>query len=56
MNDRFPQQVIPLNGSAQFIENDNNSAVSFVPENQSIQFHSPEKDSQETDALLTPRF
>lgn len=45
-----------VNGSASFIENENSTAVSFIPENQSIQFHSPEKDSQETDALLTPRF
>ncbi|XP_031628059.1 metal transporter CNNM2 isoform X2 [Contarinia nasturtii] len=30
-------------------------AVSFIPENQSIQFHTPEKESRETDALLAPQ-
>lgn len=44
------------NGPISFIEQDHTGSISVIPENQTVQFASPEKDTEETDALLTPRY
>lgn len=52
----FFLQELTSNGPTSLTEHREISpAVSFVPENQSAQFHSPEKESRETDALLATR-
>lgn len=52
----FFNQEFTSNGPTSLTEHREISpAVSFVPENQSAQFHSPEKESRETDALLATR-
>lgn len=47
-------QEITSNGPTSLTEH-HEPVVSFIPENQSAQFHSPEKESRETDALLATR-
>lgn len=43
------------NGPTSLPEHHESPTVSFAPENQSTQFHTPEKESRETDALLASR-
>lgn len=52
----FLLQEHTSNGPTSLTENrDTSPAVLFVPENQSIQCQTPEKESRETDALLATR-